>query len=102
MKDVIIEPKVKKPLFLTFDEAQHALGWTDSQMAAIGPLGGFMSKAHERRFKAGIGRTYTINFGQIDSDIKKKFPQRQPFLDEAIAMAQKRFALIDEAGSANV
>jgi|GEM_PF-6198358 len=100
MEQDTIKPKRRKPLFLLVHEAKHALGWSDEQMRTIRPLGGFTSKAHEKRWNAGIMRTYLIFLDILEHNIKLHSPHRQPFLDEAIAMAQERLALIEEARSA--
>jgi hypothetical protein len=82
----------KKPLLLTFDEAQHALGWDDTKMATIIPIGGFISKAARKSWpsKMKFGRIY-LHF--ITQHITDHQPSRLPFLEEAVEMAVQRLGL---------
>lgn len=91
----------KKPLLLTFDEAQLALGWDDARMATITPVTGFPSKAAKRRWPSEMkfGRIY-LYF--IALHITQHQPSRLPFLAEAVQMAQRRLGLIDADAPAMV
>lgn len=82
----------KKPLLLTFDEAQHALGWDDTRMATIIPIGGFLTKAARKSWpvKMKFGRIY-LHF--ITEHITEREPSRLPYLRETVDMAVQRLGL---------
>ena len=84
----------KKPLLLTFDEAQHALGWNDARLATIIPIGGFITKAARKRWPTEMkfGRIY-LHF--VTQHITHYEPSRLPFLKEAVDMAVQRLGLND-------
>lgn len=84
----------KKPLLLTFEEAQHALGWNDARMATIIPIGGFFTKAARKRWptKMKFGR---IHLHFITQHITEREPSRLPYLKESVDMAVERLGLND-------
>lgn len=84
----------KKPLLLTFEEAQHALGWNDARMATIIPIGGFFTKAARKRWptKMKFGRIY-LHF--VTHHITHHEPSRLPYLKESVDMAVQRLGLND-------
>lgn len=86
--------RVKKPLLLTFDEAQYALGWDDARMATITPVTGFRSKAAERRWPTEM-KFGSIYLPHLEDYIAKFNRSRLPFLAEAVLRAQRRLSLID-------
>jgi len=101
MNEITDKIRGKKPSLLTFDEAQHALGWDDARMATIIPIGGFTSKAARKSWpsKMKFGRIYLQFIAQHITDHQ---PSRLPYLAEAVEMAQRRLGLIDTGAQAMV
>jgi hypothetical protein len=80
-----------KPLLFTYEEAQHALGWTDEQMATIKPFPGFKSKAAEKRWPQEM-KTSSFSAYFLFMTIYNCSLCRRPYLFEAVEMARQRIA----------